>query len=224
MTAVWESSKQKGTALLLLLAIADYANDGGAAWPAVGTLAKKIRMSERYTQMLIADLVKAGEISISDQTSRYGTNTYTILQGVRPASPMKQSSPVKRGSRKGEAGLVPPVNPASPEPSLNHQEPPLGADAPSAPDPVKELGAVFTEASGIQEITGRSVGPIWWNPLREMVKLANGTAPVLLRQTVEKLRKSGMTITDPNSCIKTFRGLHGTTIVAPPTERFIDYE
>ena len=46
--AVWDYSKQqKSGALVVLLAIADYANERGMAWPAVSTLARKARMSTR---------------------------------------------------------------------------------------------------------------------------------------------------------------------------------
>jgi len=37
MTLVWKHSKKGGTALLLLLAIADFANDDGVAWPSLAT-------------------------------------------------------------------------------------------------------------------------------------------------------------------------------------------
>jgi hypothetical protein len=42
MTQVWERSQHKGRALLLILAIADNANDQGLAYPSAKTLAKKI--------------------------------------------------------------------------------------------------------------------------------------------------------------------------------------
>jgi hypothetical protein len=47
MTLVWSESQHKGSELLLLLAIADNANDQGIAYPSLRTLAKKTRMSRR---------------------------------------------------------------------------------------------------------------------------------------------------------------------------------
>lgn len=132
MTAVWEHSKQKGSALLLLLALADFANDDGEAWPAVATLATKIRMSERYTQMLIGELVKAGEIAVRPPDGRYASNVYVVLAGVKPASPMKAAG-VKPVSSRGEARLTGGVKPASPDPSFNHQEPSEGRPAKNPP-------------------------------------------------------------------------------------------
>ena len=45
MTQVWERSQHKGSELLLMLAIADNANDQGVAYPSKKTLAKKTRLS-----------------------------------------------------------------------------------------------------------------------------------------------------------------------------------
>ena len=93
----------------------------------------------------------------------------------------------------------------------------VGADAPSAPDPVKELAAVFEELSGIKldDIPKSSRGPTYWNPLQEMVKMANGKAQVLLRSTVQKMRSNSWNISSPKSCMKTFTGLHGEGRAGP---------
>lgn len=123
MTHVWTHSKQKGAALLLLLAIADFANDDGEAWPAVETLAEKIRMSERYTHMLIKALVETGELAVDTQAGKHGCNLF-LVQGVKPASPVKPIAPgVKPASEGGEARFPKGVKPASPEPSLTIIEP-----------------------------------------------------------------------------------------------------
>ena len=50
MNYVWEHSDQKGTSLLLLLAIADHANDDGICWPSVARLAHKARTTKRQAQ------------------------------------------------------------------------------------------------------------------------------------------------------------------------------
>jgi hypothetical protein len=114
MSKVWENSQQKGTALLLLLAIADYANDDGEAWPAIETLAKKIRMSERYTHLLVTSLIQAGELSVKIQAGKKGCNLFTV--GGEARLTLKPASP------GGEARLPKGVRPVSPEPSENHQE------------------------------------------------------------------------------------------------------
>ena len=50
---VWHNSQQTGSGLLVLLAIADHANDDGICWPSVARLARMARVSERQCQRLI---------------------------------------------------------------------------------------------------------------------------------------------------------------------------
>jgi len=79
MAQVWEHSRAAGGQLLVLLAIADFADDHGKAWPAVPTLAKKARISERHTQKVIKQLKDMGELVVDQGASGYsGTNLYRI--------------------------------------------------------------------------------------------------------------------------------------------------
>lgn len=79
MTQVWANSQQSGGALLILLAIADFANDDGSAYPSVETLAKKARMSERNAQYVLRKLVDDGELAISKGVGPRGANLYRVL-------------------------------------------------------------------------------------------------------------------------------------------------
>lgn len=73
MTAVWEHSQHKGASLLLLLAIADHAHDdGGGAFPAVGKLAQKIRMSARQVQRILHLLEASGSCRSRGARDRTG--------------------------------------------------------------------------------------------------------------------------------------------------------
>ncbi len=62
ISRVWEHSAQKGSGLLMMLALADYANDFNIAYPSELTLAAKTRLSERQTQRLTDALLLSGEI------------------------------------------------------------------------------------------------------------------------------------------------------------------
>ena len=88
MSAVWETSKAKDTELLLLLAIADHANDEGYAYPKVANLARKIRLSERSVQRLSRNLVESGELEITYSDSGRGPNLYRVLVGVTGVTPL----------------------------------------------------------------------------------------------------------------------------------------
>lgn len=56
LSRVWDFSQHSGTHLLMMLAIADFADDDGRAYPAVPTLAKKCRMSSRNANLILAVL------------------------------------------------------------------------------------------------------------------------------------------------------------------------
>lgn len=45
MARVWDQSQHSGSELLMLLALADFADDDGNSYPAVPTLAAKCRMT-----------------------------------------------------------------------------------------------------------------------------------------------------------------------------------
>jgi hypothetical protein len=53
---VWATSRHKGSQLLLLLALADYAADDGLAFPSIATLAHKTRLKERNVHYLVKSL------------------------------------------------------------------------------------------------------------------------------------------------------------------------
>jgi len=75
---VWEHSKQSGTKLLLLLALADHADDKGVCWPGIDRLARKTRQSRRNVTRLLAELQKSGEIRIGVNEGPHGTNLYYL--------------------------------------------------------------------------------------------------------------------------------------------------
>ena len=80
-TEVWEHSQAKGSALLLLLALADYADSvHGLCWPTVQSLSMMIRMSERNTQYLLRELEAHGHIAIRLRSSPRKTNLYQVLR------------------------------------------------------------------------------------------------------------------------------------------------
>ena len=64
---------------LVLLAIADHADDRGHCWPSVDRIAAKARISARQTQRVISRLEAAGYLQIDrPKTGRTHTNRYTV--------------------------------------------------------------------------------------------------------------------------------------------------
>lgn len=69
ISRVWERSRAKGSELLVLLAIADYADDEGRnAWPSVQKLADKSRMTERGVRDVLRRLADDGELAVERNT------------------------------------------------------------------------------------------------------------------------------------------------------------
>src|SRR3569832_799934 len=77
-SVVWKHSRCGGSALLLLLALADIADDEGVAYPSVAALARKIRMSERNTHYLIKKLCIMDELSVEDGAGPRGCNLFKV--------------------------------------------------------------------------------------------------------------------------------------------------
>lgn len=139
---VWENAADvKGTDLLMLLAIADHANDEGICWPSVGTLAAKCRVSERQAQYIISRLEAADILEIERGVGRNHTSLYTIkgaadctittTERVQPTAPIRKTkvqptAPI--GEIKGAIqrekvqSSAEKVQPIAPEPSI---EPPI---------------------------------------------------------------------------------------------------
>lgn len=80
MSWVWKHSQSGGTDRLVLLAIADCANDEGEnAWPSMQTLCKKTGLSERTVQGRIQALCALGELTVELRAGKHGTNLYRVL-------------------------------------------------------------------------------------------------------------------------------------------------
>ena len=80
MTKVWDTSEQKGSTLLLLLALADHAADDGFCWPGYEHLAQKIRMSTRSVSRLIETLEEDGDLFVIRKKGEH--NWYIVRVGL----------------------------------------------------------------------------------------------------------------------------------------------
>lgn len=160
MAKVWEHSKHAGTELLMLLAIADFADDDGRAYPSVAGLAAKCRMKPRNANYILASLRASGELRVRVNEGPKGKNLYQLRFTGVPAAGLQASAPLQSGAGvQRSAGLqsvaptpamecAKPLHPIAAEPSLNRQEPSEGS-APSSRAglpacPHRQLIALFT--------------------------------------------------------------------------------
>lgn len=116
------------TAKLLLIVLADYANDEGMAWPSVKTMAEETEKSERSIQLLLRKLEQMRLIRKGDQklVAKYARGRRPVVYKLFPKTkkgetPMEAT--VERGETHctpetgctGETGFTPRVQPTSPE-------------------------------------------------------------------------------------------------------------
>lgn len=91
MTAVWELPLPDSEKIVLL-ALADCANDEGHCWPSMATLARKCSKSDRTVQTAIKALVDAGHLTRREVLGKGCNYTVHPRSGFTPeaASPPKQ--------------------------------------------------------------------------------------------------------------------------------------
>lgn len=79
MSWLWDNSAARGTDLLVLLALADFADDDGTnAWPSIETLAKKCRQDRRTVQRTLVKLEDAGLVKVARNAGPGGVNRYVV--------------------------------------------------------------------------------------------------------------------------------------------------
>lgn len=78
MTTVWAEAPYQGGALLILLAMADWADENGYCWPSVRTLAKKSRQSERNVRKCLARMKEDGAVAVEPNAGPHCANRYQI--------------------------------------------------------------------------------------------------------------------------------------------------
>lgn len=84
ITWVWDHSVSSGTDRLVMLALADNADDRGACWPSMLTIARKARISERTARRSVRTLEELGEL-VSVRGGGMASNRYRINLDPRVA-------------------------------------------------------------------------------------------------------------------------------------------
>jgi hypothetical protein len=123
MSQVWEKSKFRGTDLLCLLALADWADDEGYSWHNIDNLASKIRVTRRQTIKILNKLSTEMELVVHRNVAWKGANLYWVAVGVNSWTPPPEilgltvlEPPTYRGSTLVRGALL--ESPSSPESSL----------------------------------------------------------------------------------------------------------
>ncbi len=153
---VWSNSRETGTHLLMLLAIADHANDDGICWPSIARLAQRARVKERQAQYIIKQLEESGAIEIRRGVGRNNTSVYIVkgatnctisdiekVQYIARADTGKgavqRAEKVQSSAEKGAVAIAPdPSLEPSTDPSL---EPSVVVDVAGGMRPAKDLSS-----------------------------------------------------------------------------------
>lgn len=199
MSQVWKLADLDGSSLLLMLAIADMANDDGLCWPGIKHLANKVRLKERQTINLINELEEKGYLTRKRRQST--SNVYQIEMGaisrmcnvVHPTyaedctpdmQPIAVKSSVnpnneKEEEKKESAPKRTLSKPKKPKPSLEEIEINLKS---------KELLTTFIETSDI-----KPVSPNEWGKSMVMAKflLAHRVTPEDIKAAYSHERQYG---------------------------------
>lgn len=86
MTAAWDLNLGSHTAKLVLLALADNANDAGVCWPSIETVAAKCDLTPNGVRKQMKNLVELGALRIDPSKGRK-SNTYTVTPNAVKGSP-----------------------------------------------------------------------------------------------------------------------------------------
>ena len=124
MSDVFKRSKSKGTARVVLLALANYSDEHGKCWPSLGRLARDSNVARRNVINAINALEELGEVErAGTKTSRNGVNVYHIKLGgdesVTP--PQLDAASDDSVTPASDDSVIPPVTTPSPKPTINHQ-------------------------------------------------------------------------------------------------------
>jgi DNA-binding transcriptional ArsR family regulator len=118
----WAKKQKAGSATrkFVLMAIADYADEHGKAYPSVARLAEDTELSDRSVQRALKDLEEAGLLRIEhpDGSNPYHANSYFLALS---RAPVEADAPGATASPPGDS-LTPPGVTVSPTP-VSHRHP-----------------------------------------------------------------------------------------------------
>ncbi len=78
MSAVFESKTLPATARLVMLALADHADDEGRCYPSIRRLCERTGLTERSVQNSVKYLCENGYLTVSMNAGPKGVNLYTV--------------------------------------------------------------------------------------------------------------------------------------------------
>ncbi|MDB6454729.1 helix-turn-helix domain-containing protein [Falsirhodobacter sp. 20TX0035] len=122
MSAVFESETLGPTQRLIMLALADHADDSGRCYPSIARLCQRTGLGERAVQNNIRALVEAGYISIVPNAGQGLANLYFVRPTPAPDAPPHEVHPRTTCTSTPASRSKTPA-PDAPKPSRTTTEP-----------------------------------------------------------------------------------------------------
>lgn len=85
--AILETTPVRGPRRLILLVLADAANEDGVCWPSIATIARRAGLDVRNTKRYLHDLARLGEITIDATAGPRGSHRYALRLGGNSTTP-----------------------------------------------------------------------------------------------------------------------------------------
>ena len=137
MASIFESKTLGPTERIIMLALADHADDSGRCFPSMSRLAQRTGLSERAVRTNVRKLEIEGYLSVIIGAGMSGANVYFVKPTPAADAPRQEMPP---GISCPEGGHMTTVRGAAgaPKPSLTINEPPENTPiAPKDDDPAK---------------------------------------------------------------------------------------
>lgn len=141
MTLAWATDLPAGDRLVLL-ALADCANDEGHCWPGLASLSQKTGMCKRSLQEAMRMLDKGRHIT---RTENPGKGMNYVVHPVAKSAPVERTAPVAKSANGGGKDCHGGVAKSAPKPSENHKNRHRSSndDSSSGDEPALDVEEVF---------------------------------------------------------------------------------
>ena len=121
MNAAWQNGPSNKTELLVLLALADNADDQGRCWPSYQTIAEKSRVSRRHAIRIINKLCNDDYLEKKKRMKKGEQTSNMYLINTKKICSDNVSLVTNNVTTPSDTNVTPVVTPMSPKPSFNHQ-------------------------------------------------------------------------------------------------------
>lgn len=198
MTEVWHNEEPTldGSKLMVLVILADFANDEGICWPSLPTVAKRAKLSDKQVARVVKWLVDNGYVRIISKGDGRKSTVYEVLartkKDVTPGvSPMSSQPPHPRPPWEDIAVSPDPLIEPSKEPSGSGRKRPTRAKS-KAVEKFREITHRYPNAPAEGAIDmavddTHNALSAWENVVREW--MLRGFSPVNIKGMLEWYEK-----------------------------------